>query len=88
MTWTITNYVNNNSNGNQFTPYKPQERKKEEDVFSCLLFKQQCIEQQHVKLLYQFARGDDCYQNTDHRYIMQLTREISGFNYSPYEAGL
>ena len=22
-TWTITNYVNNNSNKNQFTPYKP-----------------------------------------------------------------
>ena len=29
-TWRITNYVNNNSNENQFTPYKPQERKKEE----------------------------------------------------------
>ena len=62
--------------------------KKEEDVFSRLLLKQQCIQQQHVKLLYQFARGDDCCQNTDHRYIMQLTREISGFNYSPYEAGI
>ena len=44
MTWTITNYENNNSNGNQFTPYKPQERKKEEDVFSRLLLKQQCIQ--------------------------------------------
>ena len=41
------------------------------------------FQQQSFKLLYQFARGDNCYQNTDHRYIMQLTREICGFNYSP-----
>ena len=39
-TWTITNYVNNNSNENQFTPYKPQKRKKVEDFFSRLLLKQ------------------------------------------------
>ena len=30
--------------------------------------------------LYQFARGDDCFQNTDHRYTMQLTRKVSGFD--------
>ena len=35
-TWTITNYVNNKSNEMQFTPYKPQEEKKEEDVFFCV----------------------------------------------------
>ena len=39
-------------------------------------------------MLYQFARGDDYYQNIHHNYIMQLNREISGFNYPPYEAGL
>ena len=42
-TWTITNYVNNKSNERQFTPYKPREKIKEEDDFSCLLLNQQCI---------------------------------------------
>ena len=44
--------------------------------------------QQHVQLLYQFASCDDCCQNTDHRYIMQLTREIWNFNYPSFKAGL
>ena len=43
---------------------------------------------QTVTCVYQFARGDDCYKNTDQRYSMQFTREISGFNYPPYQAGL
>ena len=41
----------------------------------------------------QFARGDDCCnccQNTDNSYgcIMQSTREIIGFNYPVFKAGL
>ena len=42
-TWAIAYYVTNKSNERQFTPYKPQEKKKEDDVLSPLLLKQQCI---------------------------------------------
>ena len=38
------------------------------------------LKQQRVKLLYEFERGDDCCHNTDHRYIMQLSREIRSIN--------
>ena len=39
----------------------------------------------------QFERGDtccNCCQNTDHSYIMQSTREIIGFHYPPFKAGV
>ena len=32
-TWTITNYVNNKSSERQFTPYKPQEKRKKMMIF-------------------------------------------------------
>ena len=32
-TWTITNYVNNKTNERQFTPYKPQEKRKKWMIF-------------------------------------------------------
>ena len=32
-TWMITNYVNNKSNERQFTPYKPQEKRKKRMIF-------------------------------------------------------
>ena len=38
-TWTITNYVNNNSNENQFTPYKPQEIEKKKRMFFAFIAK-------------------------------------------------
>ena len=31
--WTITNYVNNKSSERQFTPYKPQEKRKKRMIF-------------------------------------------------------